>query len=242
MKDERKAIEKQFYAQVPKARKINPTFRALFDFMYEAHLRATPESRVLNIFSSKDFSGNREEVYRDFFFKDTRYEGLDFWQDAFLVDGHPNEPRHALPFSDGSFDVLVTTKYIMEHISEPEEVVYEMHRVLCQGGEAFVTAAHIRRQHQKPYDYYRFTEFALEHLFKKAGFSEGRITATNGPMTLFAMYAYFFERQTPMPYFLQRFFDLVHHYLVEPLFFFIDRFDNGYGRDFSLYFLVRAKR
>lgn len=242
---ERETLERRFYKEIPKARKINPTFRAFFDFMYAAHQRATSGSRVLNIYSSRDFSGNREELYRDGFFKDTVYYGLDFWQDRFLPPGKavPSDAeRHTIPYPDRSFDVLVTTKYIMEHISEPETVVREMHRVLVDGGEAFVTVAHIRRQHQVPYDYYRFTEFALEHLFTKVGFRDIVIRPTNGAMTSFAMYAYFFERQTPMPAWLARTFDWVHYSIIEPVFFWLDRFDNGYGRDFSLYFLVRAKR
>ena len=30
--------------------------------------------------------------------------------------------------------------------------------------------------------------------------------------------------------------------VAEPLSFWLDRFDNGYGRDLSLYFMVRAQR
>ncbi|OGF82221.1 hypothetical protein A3B18_02790 [Candidatus Giovannonibacteria bacterium RIFCSPLOWO2_01_FULL_46_13] len=235
-------LEKEFYARIPKARKINPVFRALFDFMYEAHLLAKPGKKLLNIYASQDFSGNREEVYRDKFFKECEYEAIDFWKDHFIRDDKPTEQAHVLPFSDQSFDIIVTTKYIMEHVSEPEKVISEFHRVLKPGGEAFVTAALVRRQHQAPYDYYRFTEYALDYLFKKVGFDEVKIIPTNGSIATLGSYSYFFQRGLNMPNIMERFCNWIYYWIIEPIAYFIDRFDNGYGRDLSLYFLVRAKR
>ncbi len=235
-------LEKEFYARIPKARKINPVFRALFDFMYEAHLLARPSKKLLNIYASADFSGNREEVYREKFFNECEYEGVDFWTDHFIHKDQKAGEKHILPFPDKTFDIIVTTKYIMEHVSEPEKVIGEFHRVLKPAGEAFITAAHIRRQHQAPHDYFRFTEYALDYLFKKVGFGEVKITHTNGGMATLASYSYFFQRELNIPNILERFFNGIYYYIIEPVFYFIDRFDNGYGRDLSLYFLVRAKR
>ena len=240
--DDRAFLEKEFFTRIPKARKQNPVFRGIFDLMYQAHLRARLGTRLLNIYSSPDFSGNREEVYRERFFNKCEYVGLDFWEDAFRPDGKPAADRHALPFPDQHFDLLVTTKVIMEHISEPERAIKEFFRVLKPGGEAFVVAPLVRRQHQKPYDYYRYTEFALEHLFRKAGFTDVTLTPTNGGIVTLVSYAYFFERELPMPRILEWFFDVLHKWIFEPLSFFLDQFNNGYGRDMTLYFLVRAKR
>jgi len=238
----KETLRREFFERIPKARKINPVFRSLFEFMYEAHLAAKPGKRLLNIYASQDFSGNREEVYREKFFNECEYEAIDFWKDHFIYENQPPNEPHSLPFPDQSFDVLVTTKYIMEHISEPEKVLREFYRVLKPGGEAFVTAALVRRQHQAPHDYYRFTEYALDYLFKKVGFREVKITATNGAMATLASYSYFFQRELNMPNFMERLLNQVYYWIIEPVGYFIDRFDNGYGRDLSLYFLVRAKK
>jgi SAM-dependent methyltransferase len=164
MKD-RAELEKLFFSQVPKARRINPVFRKIFDLMYAAHLAAKPGTRLLNIYASWDLSGEREDFYRKFFFADCEYEALDYLKDAFVDARNSSKDRHRIPYPDNHFDLIVTTKYIMEHISEPQKVINEFYRVLKPGGEVFAIAPHIRRQHQKPWDYFRYTEYALEHLF-----------------------------------------------------------------------------
>ncbi len=240
--DDKESLAEAFFRRTPKARKINPIFRAFFDFMYEAHRAARPGTRLLNIYASWDLSHEREELYREKFFDACEYDAVDFREDRFIDEKHPEKNPHEIPFPSARFDIVVTTKYIMEHVSEPQKVVDEFCRVLKPGGEAFIVAPHIRRQHQKPWDFYRYTEFALEHLFRKAGFREITITPTNGFMATVAYYAYFFERGLGLPRWLERIFDLVHAWIIEPVFYTLDRLDNGYGRDMTLYFLVRAKK
>ncbi len=239
----KESLRKEFFKRIPKARPGSPVFQRLFDLMYDAHVAARPGKKLLSVYASHDKSGEREDLYREKFFNECEYTPLDFWHDQFIFNGIPSEPdRHHIPLPDKTFDVVVTTKYLMEHISEPEAVVREMYRVLKPGGEAFIIAAHIRRQHQAPYDYFRFTEFGLDYLFKKVGFKDVKIIATNGAFVTLTYYSYFFQRQTPMPYFIQRFFDFLYYWVVEPIGFFLDRFDSGYGRDLSLYFYVHAKK
>jgi len=238
----KRELRKEFFDRIPKARKMSPVFQALFEFMYQAHLLAKPGAKLLNIYASQDFSSGREEVYREKFFNDCEYEAIDFWKDRFIYNDKPTSGQHVLPFPDNSFDVLVTTKYILEHVSEPEHVLREFHRVLKPGGEAFVTATLVRRQHQAPHDYFRFTEYALEYLFKKVGFSKIDITPTNGSMVTLTSYSYFFQRGINMPRIAELFFNQVYYWIIEPAGFLLDKLDNGYGRDFSLYFLVRAKK
>lgn len=43
---------------------------------------------------------------------------------------------HALPFEDGTFDV-VYCRYLLEHVQSPAQVLREMRRVLKEGGEIF---------------------------------------------------------------------------------------------------------
>jgi SAM-dependent methyltransferase len=238
----RKAYEDTFYADVPKARRSDPFFQSIFAFMWKAGERALPGTLVLNIYMSSDLSGGREDVYRKTFLKDCELVSIDFDHDTFVFEGKESVPRHTLPFPDNHFDMIVTTKYIMEHVSEPFDVIKEMQRVLKPGGEAFIVAAHVRRQHQAPHDYFRFTEYALAHLLKKAGFSSYEIKPTDGAMYTLGMYSYFFERSMGFPKSIERFFDGIYYYVIQPFHFFLHRRDNGYGRDLSSYFTVRAKK
>ena len=237
----REILEKEFFTHVPKARRINPIYRGFFDINYKAHVAARPGKKLLNIYASWDLSGERADFYREKFYNECDYTAIDYKEDRFIDERNPDKPRHQLPYPDASFDIIVTTKYIMEHISEPEDVVREFRRVLKPGGEVFAVAPHIRRQHQPPWDFYRYTEYALKHLFTKAGFSEIELIPTNGFMGVVGYYAYFFERGLGAPKWIERCFDWLHYWVVEPICYSLDKLDNGYGRDITLYFTIRAK-
>ncbi len=241
MDADRARLERIFFEKVPKARRIDPFFRSIFAFMYAARERAG-EGKALNIYMSGDMSGEREEVYRTYFFDRCDLTSIDFQEDGFVYDGTRSEPRHRLPFPDHSFDVIVTTKYIMEHVSEPSDVMSEMRRVLKPGGEAFIVAAHVRRQHQRPYDFFRFTEDGLIYLAKKARFSSWEVTPTDGAFYTLGMYSYFFQRSLPMPEPFETFFDFLFQHVTTPFSFFLHSLDTGYGRDLSSYFMMRAKK
>ncbi|MDP6527893.1 MAG: methyltransferase domain-containing protein [Candidatus Pacebacteria bacterium] len=236
-----------YYDGVPNARRINPIYRSIFEFLYIAHKVAKPDSKVLNIYASQDFSGKREEIYRTHFFNHADYYGVDFWHDKFIPEGKiekdvEDQKRYVMPYEDNTFDVVLTTKVIMEHVSEPREVVKELHRVLKPGGEIFIVAPLVRRQHQIPHDYFRFTEFGIRYLLEKEGFSIIDIAASNGFMATAVSYAYFFERGLNIPKPIEKIFDFIHKWVVEPIGYGLDRLDNGYGRDFTRYFLVRARK
>ncbi|MBF9020215.1 methyltransferase domain-containing protein [Rhodobacterales bacterium HKCCA1058] len=250
MSNAKNIMEKEFYKSVPKARKINPFFRESFNLFYDAHLSLVAfgdDAKVLNIYSSADLSSQREHFFRDTFFSVAEYHGVDFWKDQFIPEGHdaldqPGDERHLLPYGDNTFDVVVTTKVIMEHVTSPDAVVSELYRVLKPGGRAFVIAPHVRRQHQAPYDFFRYTEYGLKHIFASSGFSECTTTPTGGFMALVGYYGYFFQRGLNIPKFFEKTLDLLHYWLVEPICYGLDRLDNGYGRDMTLYFMVRAEK
>lgn len=142
-----------------------PILRMVFDA--RSFSRQRSEMKVLNIFASKDASGFRESVYQPLF-DGTIYETIDFWEDKFIYDGKVLPNSYTLPFQDGSFDCVITTKVLLEHISEPAETIREISRVLKSNGEAFIIAPFAMAIHQPPCDYFRYTEFGLKHMFKKA--------------------------------------------------------------------------
>ena len=75
-----------------------------------------------------------------------------------------------IPFPDNSFDSLISTQ-VLGDIMDPQKAVSEFHRVLKKGGTAVITESFINEMHDEPYDYWRFTRYGFELLFKENGFT-----------------------------------------------------------------------
>ena len=67
------------------------------------------------------------------------------------------------------FDTILSTQ-VLEHISDPEKYVGECYRLLKRGGIGIFTIPFLWPLHSEPFDYYRFTKYALEKLFMAKGF------------------------------------------------------------------------
>lgn len=68
-------------------------------------------------------------------------------------------------FGDGELDCILCTE-VLEHLHTPHQAINEMFRVLRPGGSLVLTTRFIFPLHNTPHDYYRFTRYGLEHLFR----------------------------------------------------------------------------
>jgi len=75
----------------------------------------------------------------------------------------------AIPVEDCRFDAVLLNQ-VMEHLPKPMSVLVELKRVLKPGGLMICTAPLFYEEHEKPYDFYRYTQFAWKHLMGEAGF------------------------------------------------------------------------
>lgn len=73
-----------------------------------------------------------------------------------------------LPFSDDEFDTVVFTD-VLEHLYNPVEVVAEIKRVLKDQGTAIIGVPFYQNLHEDPYDFFRYTKYALKRLIEDAG-------------------------------------------------------------------------
>lgn len=76
----------------------------------------------------------------------------------------------SIPVEDARYDFVVFNQ-VMEHLPEPLLVLNELKRVLKPGGRMIYSAPFFYEEHEKPYDFYRYTQFGVRHLFDKAGFT-----------------------------------------------------------------------
>ncbi len=74
-----------------------------------------------------------------------------------------------LPFAAKHIDHIVSFQ-VLEHIPEPADFLAEAYRVLRPGGYMLVMTPFMWGEHEKPYDFYRYTQFGLRYLAEKAGF------------------------------------------------------------------------
>ncbi|MBI4191176.1 MAG: class I SAM-dependent methyltransferase [Betaproteobacteria bacterium] len=117
-----------------------------------------------------------------------RYIGLDV-----LVSGHPPvSKRHdllfdgdRLPIQSGTVDGVLCTQ-VLEHTARPENLLGEIWRVLKPGGSLVMTAPFLWEEHEKPYDYFRFTEHGLRHLLDRSGFGIRAMHKTSGSVETLA--------------------------------------------------------
>lgn len=86
---------------------------------------------------------------------------------------------YAIPVENASFDSAICTA-VLEHLEEPELALRECHRVLKPGGVAIYTVPFIWHLHEEPRDFYRFSKYGLDYLFKKVGFELIEIKALSG--------------------------------------------------------------
>jgi len=84
-----------------------------------------------------------------------------------------------IPLEDNSVNFILTTEFL-EHYFDTQHILKEINRVLKPGGTFFFTVPNIWPIHEAPYDYHRFTPFALDEHFKNAQFSSWEIKPLGG--------------------------------------------------------------
>lgn len=113
-------------------------------------------------------------------FAHARYESADFEQ----VDKQYAPSTYVcdltrIPVESERFDFVVFNQ-VLEHLPEPKAVLIELNRVLKSGGRILCTAPLFYEEHETPFDFYRYTQFAHRHLFKEAGFRIDRLEWMEG--------------------------------------------------------------
>jgi SAM-dependent methyltransferase len=84
-----------------------------------------------------------------------------------------------LPFSAEIFDMIILSD-VLEHIFEPKRLWTEMARVLAKAGKLVMNVPFLYCIHEAPYDYYRYTEFALRKFAEDAKLSVMLISPIGG--------------------------------------------------------------
>jgi len=73
-----------------------------------------------------------------------------------------------LPFDDQVFDTIILSD-VLEHIFQPDHLWMEIHRLLSINGKIIMNVPFFYCLHERPYDYFRYTEFALKLFVENSG-------------------------------------------------------------------------
>ncbi len=90
-----------------------------------------------------------------------------------------------IPLDDGDLDAILCTQ-VLEHVPDPAGALAEFYRLLRGGGKLFLTVPLVWEEHEKPFDFFRYTRSGLEYLLKAAGFEHVEITGHTDCFTTLA--------------------------------------------------------
>jgi len=134
--------------------------------------------------------GCGSKPYKNLFGVD-EYIGIDYEN-----EGHPHKNEQidvfydgkTIPFENGYFDSVLCSE-VIEHVFDLPLVLTEINRVTKQNGVLLFTCPFVWSEHEVPHDYARYTRFALEDAFTKAGFEIITIEKTGNFITTMSQMA-----------------------------------------------------
>ncbi len=142
--------------------------------------------------------GCGSKPYKSLFTTADNYIGLDI-----EVSGHSHKNEQidvyydgkTIPFNDNHFNHVFATE-VFEHVFNIDEVLPEINRVMKPGGFLLITCPFVWPEHEKPYDFARYTSFGIQHLLQKNGFEikelvkAGNFIETHAQITMYLLYCY----------------------------------------------------
>lgn len=84
-----------------------------------------------------------------------------------------------LPMRSGVFDTVIASD-VLEHVARPGMLWSEIARILAPGGTLILNVPFYYCIHERPHDYYRYTEFALKRFAEESGLRVVELAALGG--------------------------------------------------------------
>jgi SAM-dependent methyltransferase len=190
--------------------------------------------------------GAGESPYKDFFLQYAQqYIAVD-WAGSIHntkvdIAADLNQP---LPIASEVADTVVALS-VMEHLCEPQTMLFEAFRILKPGGAMVLQVPWQWSIHEAPYDFFRYTPYGLKYLFDKAGFTEVMIEPQTGFFTMWVLkFNYFSLRLLRGPKLMRlvtKGLLLTIWYTVQKAAPCLDRLDHNWTAESTGYFVTAKK-
>jgi 2-polyprenyl-3-methyl-5-hydroxy-6-metoxy-1,4-benzoquinol methylase len=191
--------------------------------------------------------GAGEAPYREFFLNYAeRYVAVD-WAVSYHevkadIIANLNDP---LPIENEVADT-VTCLSVLEHLQQPQTLINEAFRILKSGGGVMVLQVPWQWLiHEAPHDYFRYTPYGLELMFRQAGFVDILIEPQAGFFTTIVLKLNYFThrliRGRRVVQWLLRFTFGIGWFVGQTLAPILDKLDNDWALESSGYFVTARK-
>lgn len=137
---------------------------------------------------------------------------------------------YSIPVKSASFDYILCIE-VLEHLKYPHLAFKEFSRILKFGGKLFVVCPLVWFEHQKPHDYFRYTQFALRMLAEENSFAVESINKQGGKFICLTQViteifpSFFIERNMVLVGYIFKVLFYPINFLIAFVFYFLDKLD-----------------
>jgi SAM-dependent methyltransferase len=120
-------------------------------------------------------------------FKVSNYIGIDLQKSIHDVKSFADifYDGKTIPVKDNLVDSIICNQ-VFEHVFEPNLFLSELNRILKLRGKLLITLPFVWDEHEKPYDFARYSSFGIRYLLDKHGFEIIVQKKTSRDLTIFA--------------------------------------------------------
>lgn len=122
------------------------------------------------------------EAYKDFITENICVDWQNSSHDSDFID-FECDLNSRLPFEDAEFDTVILSD-VLEHIREPKIIWKEMSRIMKRNGHALISVPFFYWIHEAPFDYFRYTKYALYYFIESNGFEIVEFDITGGMLEI----------------------------------------------------------
>lgn len=169
-----KYVVRRGHLRGSKSKALGPGSRLMGDLIARQYERCLPEHARGDLLDLGCGEAPLYGAYRDFVDSVTCVDWADNQHLDFTCD-----LTQPLAFEDEGFDTIILSD-VLEHIPTPEDLWREITRILRPHGTLILNVPFFYWIHAHPYDFHRYTRFALERLAQLNGLEVLRLEPLGG--------------------------------------------------------------